>query len=581
MGYRLLPAFWGRGLASEGAAALLDHGFRRLDLPKIFAETMAVNTASRAVMSRLGMRHVATRGEGAVGAVEGSAQGVVDYVITHAEWLAGRGRPAAVERGIAQPFTGEQIAGTMVTVGSSDPDWPRQYRSAAADLLAALGARITAIEHIGSTAVPGLVAKPIIDIAARAAPGVDPFSLHDAIDALGYRPHTAGPKNHAVFVKSAGSERSHLLHVFADDQWDTCNQRLFRDKLLHDESARRRYAELKVALASSATDGKQYTAGKRALVEELLHEEQAARGLPSPPPGRNRRQRRCAPSALRNGASPYRGRMRHLLRLDDLRPDDLGALFELADAYRQGAGPTTTGAAALFFPATSLRTRVSFERGAALMGLQPISFPPETLDKPESLDDVAGYLAAWVDVLVVRHPDLRVLEGLAESDAIPIVNAMTDDNHPCEVLSDLYALAQTRDPRRLRFLFVGADGNIARAWAEAARAFDLDLVQCCPERLATAGVAWTDDLPSAVARADVILTDSPGAHGEELEAFRITGALLDRAPSGVQLAPCPPFQRGREVGLDALASPAFVGYAFKATLLPVQQAVLARSLGLG
>lgn len=79
----------------------------------------------------------------------------------------------------------------------------------------------------------------------------------------------------------------------------------------------------------------------------------------------------------------------------------------------------------------------------------------------------------WVDVLVVRHPDISVLDGLAGSNAIPVVNAMTSMNHPCEVLSDLYAISRTRDPLRLRFLFVGTDGNIARAWSEAARAFGL------------------------------------------------------------------------------------------------------------
>lgn len=270
--------------------------------------------------------------------------------------------------------------------------------------------------------------------------------------------------------------------------------------------------------------------------------------------------------------------MRHLLRLDDWTMAELREVFQLADKYAAGDGPRVDGCAALFFPPSSLRTRVSFERGAALMGLQPITFPPETLDKPEALDDVAGYLASWVDVLVVRHPKMQVLEGLAASDALSVVNAMTSENHPCEVLSDLYAISRTRDPLHLRFLFVGADGNIARAWSEAARAFGLDLTQCCPQELATTGVRWTDDLDHAVTTADVIITDAPGAHRAELAPFRVTAAVLERAPSGVQLAACPPFQRGREVSADAIESAAFVGYGFKKSLMPVQQAVLAHTL---
>ncbi|MGG7307033.1 ornithine carbamoyltransferase [Curtobacterium sp. AB451] len=274
--------------------------------------------------------------------------------------------------------------------------------------------------------------------------------------------------------------------------------------------------------------------------------------------------------------------MRSLTRLDDWTVDDVAEVFALADAYRDGRGPTTDGSAVMFFPATSLRTRVTFERGAAAMGLQPIVFPDTTLDKPEALADVAGYLASWADVLVVRHHDLAVVEGLADAGVLPVVNAMTDENHPCEVLSDLYALRSSgADLGTLRFLFVGADGNISRAWQEAARVLRLDLVQCCPDGLATPGAVWTDDLATAIRTADVVLTDGPGRHAEALEAFRITAALLDTAPAGVRLAPCPPFVRGREVSDDAVAYPAFVGHAFKASLLPVQQAVMAHCTGLG
>jgi ornithine carbamoyltransferase len=212
------------------------------------------------------------------------------------------------------------------------------------------------------------------------------------------------------------------------------------------------------------------------------------------------------------------------------------------------------------------------------MGLQPISFPSDTLNKSEALEDVAAYLALWADVLIVRHPDIGVLEGLAAANRIPVVNAMTDSNHPCEVLSDLYTLSQDTDARRLRYLFVGADGNIARAWAELAALVDLDLVQCCPPELRSPGLRWVSDLQAAVTSADVILTDGPGLSQEAPSPFRLTTELLDAAPPGVRLNPCPPFIRGREVTEAAVAHPAFVGHAFKRNLLPVQQAVIAHLL---
>ncbi len=269
--------------------------------------------------------------------------------------------------------------------------------------------------------------------------------------------------------------------------------------------------------------------------------------------------------------------MRHLVRLTDWTVEDVTAVFALADAYAAGRGPQRPGCAVLFFPPTSLRTRVTFERGAALMGLQPVLFAPETLDKPEAPKDVLGYLASWVDVVVVRHPDIARLEALAACDLVPVVNAMTDVNHPCEVLSDAYALSRVRpELRALNIVFVGADGNIARAWAELAAVLSLELLQCCPRELATPGLAWTGDIQAAMCGAEVVVTDGVGAHGDALAPFQITFDLLGLAAPDVLLNPCPPFTRGREVSAEGVdRSEAFVGYGFKATLLPVQQAVLA------
>jgi ornithine carbamoyltransferase len=216
------------------------------------------------------------------------------------------------------------------------------------------------------------------------------------------------------------------------------------------------------------------------------------------------------------------------------------------------------------------------------MGLQPVLFGPETLDKPEAASDVVGYLANWADVLVIRHPDITLLQRLADVGVLPVINAMTSVNHPCEVLADVYALARTRDVTSLRFVFVGADGNIARAWAEIARVLGLDLVQCCPEVLAVPGVAWTDDLAAAVRDADVVLTDGVGPHAAALAGYQVTAGLMATARPGAVLNPCPPFTRGAEVSIDAVApGGAFVGYGFKSCLLAVQQAVMAYCLGLG
>lgn len=269
----------------------------------------------------------------------------------------------------------------------------------------------------------------------------------------------------------------------------------------------------------------------------------------------------------------------HMITLSDLHRGDLEQIFALASRFEEGTGPRFDAAAAMFFPPSSLRTRFSFERGAFEMGIQSIVFPPETLDKDEDHSDIVRYLAQWADIAVIRHPKIDVLRGLAAPDVIPIVNAMTNDNHPCEVLSDLYALSLVADIARLRFLFIGGDGNIARAWWEAARAFGLDIRQSGPASLRVDGMPWEEDVRTAITTADVVLTDGPGEHEAELVPYRVTAELLELAPEGVRFAPCPPFVRGREFDADAVAHPAFVGHAFKRFLKPVQQAVMARALG--
>ncbi|WP_166984225.1 ornithine carbamoyltransferase [Paramicrobacterium fandaimingii] len=268
----------------------------------------------------------------------------------------------------------------------------------------------------------------------------------------------------------------------------------------------------------------------------------------------------------------------HLLTLRGWDSAGLSAFFELVDRYEAGSGPSFDSAVAMFFPPSSLRTRFSFERGAAEIGLQSITLPPETLDKDEDLADVAGYLAQWADLVVVRHPEMDVLEQLAAPGFLPVVNAMTSVNHPCEVLSDLYALSRDADITQLRYVFVGADGNIARAWWEAAQAFGLDVRQSCPSELRVVGMPWEEDLRHVIPTADVVLTDGPGRHAELLGTYQITGELLNLAPHGVRFAPCPPFVRGREISADAITHRSFVGYEFKRSLKSVQQAVMARSL---
>lgn len=268
--------------------------------------------------------------------------------------------------------------------------------------------------------------------------------------------------------------------------------------------------------------------------------------------------------------------MNSFLRLTDFTKEELTEIFEIADSMDTYKGFLEGKTIVMFFPASSIRTRVAFEKGIYLLGGQTILFDPATLDKKEDIADVCGYLQNWADAVVVRHKDIGMLEKMAGSMNVPVINAMTDVNHPCEMMSDLYSLSKIRqDYLQDKYLFVGADGNIGRAWKEASEAFGFSLAQCNPEKYMVPGVKRYENINKAVAGRDIICTDSlPASVLDEFRAYRVTKALMGEANPGAVLNPCPPFYRGEEVSADAIESDFFVGYEFKKNLLRVQQAII-------
>jgi ornithine carbamoyltransferase len=268
--------------------------------------------------------------------------------------------------------------------------------------------------------------------------------------------------------------------------------------------------------------------------------------------------------------------MKSFLRLTDFTKEDLQKIFEIADAIEDYNGFLRGKTIVMFFPESSIRTRVSFEKGIYLLGGQSILFDPSTLDKKEDIRDVCGYLQNWVDAVIVRYKNITMLNRMAEAIDIPVINAMTDDNHPCEMMSDLYTLSKIRpDYQADQYLFVGADGNIGRAWKEASEAFGLAFEQSAPKAYKVPGLICNQDLKAAIAGKDVICTDSiPTEMTEDFRDYQVTKSLMELADSHAVLNPCPPFCRGKEVSADVIDSEYFVGYEFKKSLLRVQQAIM-------
>lgn len=270
--------------------------------------------------------------------------------------------------------------------------------------------------------------------------------------------------------------------------------------------------------------------------------------------------------------------MKNLIRLTDYKPKDVYEIFDIADEIIQGKykdilnGKTVV----LFFPNSSIRTRVTFEKGIRLLGGQAVLFPSDTLDKRENSKDVIGYLNNWADVIVVRHKDIAMLETMSQYSKVPVINALTAINHPCEMLADMYALSKIRkDFTKDKYLFCGLKGNIGLAWKEAADVMGFELSQCCADGYEMEGVPVYHNIVDAIIGKDIVCTDSlPSDVLEKSSGCQVTKAVMEKANKGAVLNPCPPFYRGEEVSGDVIDSEYFVGYEFKKYLLEIQQAVI-------
>lgn len=268
-----------------------------------------------------------------------------------------------------------------------------------------------------------------------------------------------------------------------------------------------------------------------------------------------------------------------LVYLDDFSKEEIYEIFKLADMFAGDVSqvkPLEGKTVVLFFPESSIRTRVTFEKGIQELGGKTILFPPEALDKKEKLEDVIGYLENWVDAIVVRHSDIEVVKSMAKHARIPVINAMTSENHPCEIIADLYALSKLyKDIEKKKFLFVGAKGNIGNTWKVVSELMGFELEQCCPVGYEIDNINFHTNIDEAVIGKDIICTDSiPNNAKEDFKEYQITLQHMQKANQGAILNPCPPFFRGEEVSEDVINSDYFVGYEFKNCLINVQQAIL-------
>jgi GrpB-like predicted nucleotidyltransferase (UPF0157 family) len=159
-----------------------------------------------------------------------------------------------------------------------DPAWADEFAVAAVGLRRVLGEEWV-VEHIGSTSVPGLLAKPVIDLAVRVPDGASLAAYDGALADAGWLDVGKRLATHDVRMRMRGRERTHIAHFFLAEDWETAHQRLFAARLREHPQERDRYGALKRQLWSTGTWGSAYTAAKSALVEEVVNAARRERGL--------------------------------------------------------------------------------------------------------------------------------------------------------------------------------------------------------------------------------------------------------------------------------------------------------------
>jgi ornithine carbamoyltransferase len=293
-------------------------------------------------------------------------------------------------------------------------------------------------------------------------------------------------------------------------------------------------------------------------------------------------------------------RARSFLRVSDLQPAELHALLDLAAAmrrdplaFRAGLEGTTL---ACYFTKPSTRTRVSFEAAAWRLGMLPLMLRPDELQlgRGEPLEDTARVLSSYAAALAVRTFAQADVDALAAAASVPVINALTDDHHPCQALADVLTIRDRFGALDgLRVAYLGDGNNVAHSLIEAAALAGMELAVATPpgyepdprvlDATAYGRVQLTHDPREAVRGAQAVYTDVWVSMGEDAEraqrlgalaSFQVDAALMAEAAPDAIVLHCLPAHRGEEVTADVIDGPASAVWEQAANRLPTEQAVL-------
>ncbi len=280
---------------------------------------------------------------------------------------------------------------------------------------------------------------------------------------------------------------------------------------------------------------------------------------------------------------------RDFLRISDLVPAEAEAILDRAVELRQNPKqPLLPGATlGLFFAKHSTRTRVSFTAGMAQLGGAAVHLAPEELQlsRGESLPDTARALSGYLDALAVRVHSHEELEEWAHWASIPVINALTAEEHPCQALADALTMRdRIGSLEGVRVAWVGDGSNVCTSLARLGFLLGYEVVAACPEGYEPAvDVHLVRDPREAVSAADVIVTDTWVSMGQEdehdqrvrdLETYRLDSALLAHASKDAFVMHCLPAHPGEEITAEVLYGERSAIWAEAENRLHVQKALL-------
>ena len=282
----------------------------------------------------------------------------------------------------------------------------------------------------------------------------------------------------------------------------------------------------------------------------------------------------------------------HFLRVVDLDHDGVAATLNLAASMKarpHGFVDALRGDTVVcFFEKPSTRTRVSFAAAAERLGMLPLVLRPDELQlgRGETVADTARTLSGYASAIVVRTFAHETVEEIAGHATVPVINALTDEHHPCQALADLMTLFEHFGRLDgLRVAFVGDGNNVARSLAEAGRLTGMEVVIAAPEGYAGSidGAQVVTDPQEAVAGAHAVYTDAWVSMGEEAEReqrlrelapYQVDEKLMRRARPEAVFMHCLPAHRGEEVAAEVIDGPQSVVWQQAENRMPTEEALL-------